>query len=112
MKAKIIFTFVGLIIFLICFTTSLKLRDYFYEQNLRSNLQKIKVGMSEKEAIEILGKPTSQYSSDSTEEVWCYDTDSVTRILEDQGEIRCGHLLLQMNSPRNGRVVEVCNFDD
>ena len=46
MKCKILFSFIGLPVFLICFAAGIKVRDYIYEQNLRSNLRKIELGMS------------------------------------------------------------------
>ena len=110
MKHEIIFTVVGLIIFLICFTSSVKLRDHFYEQSLINNIQKIKVGMSEDEVIKILGKPSSREMSDIPGEYWCYDTDSIGRTFDVQSEVRCGHLLLEMSSPRNSRVVKIIGF--
>jgi outer membrane protein assembly factor BamE (lipoprotein component of BamABCDE complex) len=111
MKRKIVFIVISLVIFVICFTASVKLRDYFYERSLRNNIQKIKVGMSEKEVFEILGKPSLGEMSDISGEYWCYDTDSIARTLEPQPEIRCGHLLLEMSAPVNGRVVKVFDFD-
>ena len=112
MKRKMIFTFIALVIFVICFTASVKLRDYFYEQSLRKNIQKIRVGMTEKEVIEILGKPSLAEMSDISGEYWCYDTDSIARTIEPQPEIRCGYLLLEMSSAVNGHVVKVIGFKD
>jgi outer membrane protein assembly factor BamE (lipoprotein component of BamABCDE complex) len=111
MKHKLIFTFIGLIIFSICFVASVKVRDYFYEQNLRKNIQKITVGMPEKEVIEILGKPSLQGMSDFGE-YWCYDTDSIARTLEEQPETRCGNLLLQMSAAKDGKVMKVFGFNN
>ena len=56
MKCKILFSFIGLPVFLICFAAGIKVRDYIYEQNLRSNLRKIELGMSWQQALQILGK--------------------------------------------------------
>jgi len=112
MKRTMIFTFTGPVIFVICFTAGVKFRDHFYEQSLRKNIQKISVGMTEKQVIEIPGKPSLGEMSDISGEYWCYDTDSIARTIEPQPEIRCGHLLLQMSSGVNGHVVKVIGFKD
>ena len=110
MKHKIIFILIGFLCLLICFTTSIKLRDYFYEQNLRNNLHKIEVGMDEQKVLKILGKPTNVMSSDSPSRYWCYETDSTSQMLEDQPEIHCGKMLLEMSSSKDGKVVKVFDF--
>lgn len=63
-KRKLVFTIVGLFIFLICFTTSVFLRSYYNEKRLRKDIHKITVGMTEREVIQILGKPNSKFISD------------------------------------------------
>jgi outer membrane protein assembly factor BamE (lipoprotein component of BamABCDE complex) len=110
MKRKIIFTIIGLFIFLVCFMASVKLRDYFYETQLRNNIQKIKIGMSEQEVIEILGKPSNRFSSDSPTNYWCYDTDSIAQTLEEQSEMRCGNILIEMSFYKDGKVIKVHDF--
>lgn len=103
MSRKIILALTGFIIFLACFTASVKVRDYFYEQSLRTNIKLIKVGMSEAEVIGILGEPTDKQMSDIPGRYWCYETDTFARALDDT-QNRLGRLLLQMS--RDGKVVK------
>lgn len=107
MKRKLFLITVGLIIFAGCFLTSVLIRDYVYEQHLRTNISKVKVGMTEKEVIEILGKPSNIWMTDGSAQPWCYNTNSITEVFEPQPEITCRHLLLRMN----GTVKEVYDFD-
>jgi outer membrane protein assembly factor BamE (lipoprotein component of BamABCDE complex) len=104
MKRKLIFAIIELFIFSICFTSSVFVRDYFYEKSLRSNIHKIKVGMTEKEVIRILGKPTQQIMSDVPGLYWCYETNSFYYLLDDNSE-RLGWILLRVGN--EGKVVEV-----
>lgn len=93
MKCKLVFTVVGLFIFLFCFTTSLLVRDYLYEQTLKSNIHKVKIGMTDKEVVEILGKASNKDGSDiSPGAYWFYDTSSVSQFLDDNPD-RLGHLV-------------------
>ena len=109
MKRKIIFTFIGLFVFLICFAASVSIRDFFYEQMLRKNIQKIEIGMTEKEVIGILGEPSNRQMSDIEGLYWEYSTDTFNRSLYKAGECPA-YLLLQMDS--NGKVVKVFGFRD
>jgi hypothetical protein len=110
MKRKIIFTIIGLSVFLSCFIASVLINDYFAEQRLRKNIHHVEVGMTEKEVIKILGKPSNVFMSDTSASCWCYDTDSIAQTLDPQPEISCNHLLLQMNS--DSRMVKVIGFKD
>lgn len=110
MKRKIFVSFTGLIIFLSCFTASVKIRDYFYRQNLKNNLQKVTVGTPDKEVIRILGRPNHVWSEDSAQVSWCYDTDSISHSLEEQPDIECGNMLLKMSSSKDGKVVKIFSF--
>lgn len=109
MKRKIIFTAIGLITFLICFTASLLIHDYLYEQRLRSDIYKVKVGMTEQEVIEILGEPSHKLMSDIPGLYWAYDTSSIGQLLDDNPD-RIGHILLEMGAGK--RVVKVIYFKD
>ena len=110
MKRKIFFVFAGLIIFVTCFISSVKLHDYAYKQKLRKNLSKIEIGMTDKQVVEILGRPTNIWSSDTPLQAWCYDTDSISQTLEEQPEINCGNMLLEMSSSKDGKVVKIFDF--
>jgi outer membrane protein assembly factor BamE (lipoprotein component of BamABCDE complex) len=107
MKRNLSIITIGLIIFAACFLISVLIRDYFHEQRLRTGIRKVKVGMSDKEVIEILGKPSAIWMSDGDGLRWCYNTDSIAETLEPQPEITCRHILLRMN----GTVLEVYGFD-
>lgn len=116
MKDKISIAIVGFIIFSICIITGIRLRDYFYKQNLRFNLQNIQIGMTEKEVIQILGKPNHIWASDEPSKYWCYDTDSISHFLEEQPDIECGNMALQMSYMKNsirleqGQVIKIYAF--
>jgi outer membrane protein assembly factor BamE (lipoprotein component of BamABCDE complex) len=97
----------GLIIFAVCFLTSVLIRDYVHEQQLRGNIRKVKVGMTQQEVIEILGKPNNIWMSDGDGNRWCYNTNSINATLEPQPESGCQNLLLRMK----GTVQEVYGFD-
>ena len=110
MKRKFIFTFIGLIIFLSCFVTSVKIYDYLITKQLRNNVQKITLGMSDKDVIQILGKPNHRWSEDSPAAYWCYDTDTISHSLEEQPDIECGNMVLKMSSQKDGKVVKIYDF--
>ena len=110
MKRKFAFAIIGLVIFAVCFLTSVRIQDYSYERQLKVNLKKISIGMPEKDVIEILGKPNHIWSSDTPSAYWCYDTSSIAHTLEEQPEIECGHMLLEMSSYKNARVTKVYDF--
>ena len=107
MKSNLFFIIFGLIIFAVCFLISVSIRDYFHEQFLRTNIRKVKVGMSAKEAIDILGSPDMTWMSDGDGRRWCYNTDSIAATLEPQPEISCQHILLRGNN----MIEEVYDFD-
>lgn len=110
MKCKIFFLFLGLIIFLICFIASVKVRDYSYKQKLKTNLSRVSIGMTDKEVIQLLGRPNHVWSEDSPQVSWCYDTDSISHSLEAQPDIECGNMLLKMSSSKEGKVVKIFDF--
>ena len=60
--------------------------------------------MSEGEVIQILGKPTDRAMSDIPGTYWCYRTDLVFQLIDDNPD-SMGHLVLEMGS--NGKVVKV-----
>lgn len=64
MNQKVIRVLISLVIFSVCFSLSFLIGDYFYRQNLKHSLSQIKVGMSEKEVIQILGEPDEKKLSD------------------------------------------------
>jgi outer membrane protein assembly factor BamE (lipoprotein component of BamABCDE complex) len=103
---RIFFIKIGLFIFALCFLTSVLIRDYVHEQQLRTNIQKVKIGMTEKEVIEILGKPSDIWMTDGGNR-WCYNTNSIAETLEPQPEITCQHILIR----GTGVVQEVYEFD-
>jgi len=104
---RIFFITIGLFIFLLCFLTSVLIRDYVHEQQLRTNIHKVKIGMTEKEVIEILGKPSSRWMSDGDGDRWCYNTNSIAEMLEPQPDITCQHILLR----GSGTILQVYGFD-
>jgi hypothetical protein len=105
MKKKFIFAIVGLLIFVVCFISSIRIRDYFYEKNLRENIHKVKVGMTEKEVVEILGEPTLKQMSDGPV-YWCYETDTIGQILDDN-PTRMGKMLVEMTYWKNSQKLEL-----
>jgi outer membrane protein assembly factor BamE (lipoprotein component of BamABCDE complex) len=108
MKHKLTYAFAALVIFLICFASSVRLRDYLYEQKLRTDIHKIKVGMTEAEVVEILGKPDISQMSDDGTYYWCYSAGSIDATLDGQQNY-CGHSLLSMGS--SGTVTKVYGFE-
>lgn len=110
MKNKLIFLIAGFFVFSVCFVISSRCRDYFYEKQLRENIHKVKNGMTEDEVTALLGKPTQRMSSDSASQYWCYETDTISHILDDQPEIRCSHLLTEISS-KTDRVIKVFDFN-
>jgi outer membrane protein assembly factor BamE (lipoprotein component of BamABCDE complex) len=104
---RIFFITIGLIIFAVCFLTSVLIRDYVHEQQLRTNIKKVRIGMTEQEVINILGKPNNIWMSDGDGDRWCYDTNSIDATLEPQHESGCQNLLLRMK----GTVQEIYGFN-
>lgn len=117
MKKKFVFAIVGFFVFLACFIAGVKIYDYFYKQKLKTNLQIIQLEMTEKEVVSILGKPTHIWSSDEPSKYWCYDTDTISHALEEQPDIECGNMALQISYMKNGiwlkegRVIKVFDFN-
>lgn len=87
-----------------CFIGSLALYGAYLDSQLRQNIHKVNVGMSEDEVIQILGKPTDRVMSDIPGTYWCYRTDLVHRLIDDNPDTE-GYLVLEMGS--NGKVVKV-----
>jgi hypothetical protein len=110
MKRGFILMSVGFFIFLACFLVSVSLHDYFLKVQLRDNVKKIKLGMSEQEVIQILGMPNHRWSEDSPASSWCYDTDTISHSLEEQPDIECGNMVLKMSSHKDGKVVKIFDF--
>jgi hypothetical protein len=109
MKRSLFFISAGLIIFAGCFLTSVLIRDFFYARHLRANIGKVKVGMTGKEVINLLGKPDNIHMSDIAGTYWCYNPNSIAQTLAPQPEIICEHLLLQMDG--SDIVDRVYDFD-
>src|SRR6185369_8891365 len=65
-----------LILLIASFFGAVFVRDYLYEEWLKSNITRIHVGMTDQEVINILGKPTTMHMSDEPGEIWCYGSDS------------------------------------
>ncbi len=105
MKKKLIISIAGFLIFLFCFFASVLVRDYFNEISLRTNIHRIKVGMSEKEVIQILGKPSDKVMSDVPGLYWTYQTNSFN-YHDNPDEL--DHILLEMGSDE--KVVKVYDF--
>ncbi len=108
MKRKLTLIVFGLLVFLSYFITSLFVRDYFYEQALRENINRIKIGMPEGKVITILGKPSNIAMSDISGTYWSYNTNSF--YMYDNPEYIGGYLLLEMSSDK--KVVKVIGFKD
>lgn len=107
MKRRIIFALIGFGIFTACFIGSVLMRDYFHDRHLKNNIHKVKVGMTEAQVIEILGKPSHKIGSDEPGNYWSYDTNSFSSITDGSPE-RIGYLVLKMGT--DGKVEKVLDF--
>ena len=87
-----------------CFIGSLALFSSYRDSQLRQNIHRVKVGMSEDEVIQILGKPTARAISDIPGTYWHYRTDLVYQLIDDNPD-SVGYLVLEMGS--NGKVIKV-----
>lgn len=94
----------GLLAFLGCFLGCLALYGSHLDSQLRLNIHKVNVGMSEDEVIQILGKPTNRAISDIPGTYWHYRTDIIYALIDDNPD-SVGYLVLEMGS--NGKVVKV-----
>ena len=92
--------FVGVLLFVTVFLSSVAIRDFLYERYIQTNAKRIQLGMSEAEVIAILGKPTSKAMSDSPGLYWCYGSSSWT----EEGDSYCGSISLHMSD--DGHVLQ------
>jgi hypothetical protein len=90
----------GLTIFCLTFLGSVHVRDSYHEEWLKTNILQVQPGMTEREVIQILGKPTSYHMSDEPGTNWCYGSDSFNTY-----EAYCGKVALLMGS--NNRVITI-----
>lgn len=108
MLRKILFITAGLLIFAVCFTLSVRVRDYFYARHLEQNIEKVKVGMTGKQVVEILGEPSDRQMSDIPGTYWCYNTSTYDRFIYADSGTLCEQLLIEMGS--NNIVVKTFEY--
>jgi outer membrane protein assembly factor BamE (lipoprotein component of BamABCDE complex) len=76
----------------------------YLDSQRRRNIHKLKLGMSEDDVIQILGKPTNRAILDIPGTYWYYRTDLVYALIDDNPD-SVGYLVLEMGS--NGNVVKI-----
>lgn len=108
MLRKSLFIAAGLLIFVTCFASSVRVRDHFYAQHLKRNIEKVKVGMTDRQVIEILGEPDDRQMSDIPGTYWCYNTSTYDQFIYADSGTLCQQLLLEMGS--GGVVVKVFGY--
>ena len=101
---KLLLPILGVLTLLGCFIGGLALYGSYRDSQLRSNIHKVQVGMSDDEVIHLLGKPSNRGISDIPGTYWYYRTDLVYKLIDDSPE-NVGYLALEMGA--NGRVVKV-----
>jgi hypothetical protein len=90
MKRKLFFVLACIFVFCICIISGISAGNFYYQHKVKSGLAKIKVGMTETQVIEILGKPDDRKLSDFPGGYICYRTqliniNSKTYYLIDMG---------------------------
>ncbi len=91
---------VGFLLFLTTFVGSVEIRDRAYEAWVKNQVARVVPGMTDKQVISIIGKPTSYHMSDEPGSYWCYGSNSFNSYEE-----YCGKVMLLMGT--DNRVIRV-----
>jgi hypothetical protein len=77
MKRKLFFVLACIFVFCICVISGISTGNFYHQHKVKSELAKIKVGMTEAQVIEILGKPDDRKLSDFSGGYICYKTQLI-----------------------------------